>query len=412
MSNMRAKYWFRCLLIGVCLLIAFQSSRVSAQSSDSSAGTQIYIPIAINADLQTAAMPARSQGSQMPVIKLLVDTDPGVDDAIALAWILSQDRQPVDVLGVVSVAGNASLANTTNNVLTVLEKLERQDVPVVMGAGQPLSRSLSMSSLFIHGPDGLWFLGFQNPHDLSRLPADAPSFYCSTVAANPGATLLALGPLTNVANAIQQCAGTMRSLASLVVLGGARQGGNRTPLAEFNFWQDPEAAEIVLASGLPVTLVPLDTFSRSHLRQQDLDKLLRQGNLTVQFLAPAIQRYAGVQISSLGSATIPDAVAAVVALDSSVGVRQSALVRVVLDSALARGQTMIALSLSERIAVLANDNDWADLATQTFFTPDPNFNLDAALAAILWRASDNALISLAVADDLLTKTVMPDLRAR
>jgi pyrimidine-specific ribonucleoside hydrolase len=309
--------------------------------------------------------------------------------------------------------GNTSIYNATSNALTVLQKLDRQDVPVVMGAAGPRQRALSKAGYFIHGPDGLWFLGWQNPHDLSRLPNDAPAFYCASVAANPGAVLLALGPLTNIAAAVERCPATMRSLASVVVLGGAKYGGNQTPVAEFNFWQDPEAAEIVLAAGLPITLIPLDAFAQPTLAQSDLDKLFRRANPAIQFLAPAIQQYAGVQIAALGSAKIPDAVAAAAALDSSVGVRQSGLVRLVLDSVLARGQSVIALTTTERVAVITEEGELDALAERAFANPpDPAFDLNLELAAILARTPDNAQVALSVDESLLTKTVLPALRGR
>ena len=377
--------------------------------------TFMYLPLTINGAVQSASEPAASEADShkqpAPGIKLLVDTDPGVDDAVALAWLASQTRRPVQLLGVVSVAGNTSLYNTTNNLLTVMEKIGRPDVPVVMGAAGPLVRSLTKSGYFIHGPDGLWFLGWQSPHDLSGLPTDAPAFYCSTLAAHPGATLLALGPLTNIAQTIQRCPETLRTLGSLVILGGAKNGGNKTPVAEFNFWQDPEAAELVLSAGLPITLVPLDAFSQPILAQKDVDKLLRQGTAAIQFLAPAIQQYTNVQLSNTGRATLPDAAAAVAALDGAAGVRYSALVRLVLDSVAGRGQSVIGLATSERIAMLATEDDFNTLADRAFaIPPDPAFDLAQELGAILWRAPDNATVVTSLPADLLTKTVLPDLR--
>lgn len=415
------------LFLILCLLFSLSSQPALAQTPDEqpdSASPMLYLPLAINnggpapvdeaADEATGAEAeaARRQKPSPARIKLLIDTDPGVDDAVALAYLANAPQRP-QLLGIVSVAGNASIDNTTNNVLTILEKLGRQDVPVVMGAGGPRQRALSKSGYFIHGPDGLWFLGWQNPHDLAGLPNDAPAFYCTTIAANSGAVLLALGPLTNIAAAVERCPDTMRSLANLVVLGGAKYGGNQTPVAEFNFWQDPEAAAIVLAAGLPVTLVPLDAFTQPTVTQADLDKLFRRAAPTIQFLAPAIQQYAGVQIAALGSASIPDAVAAAAALDSSVGARQSALVRMVLDSVLARGQSVIALTIPERVSVIAEEGELDTLAERAFANPpDPNFDLNLELAAILGRAPDNAQVTLTVDKNLLRRTVLPHLTAK
>jgi purine nucleosidase len=334
-----------------------------------------------------------------------------VDDAVALAWLFSQ--REVEVLGVVSVAGNTSVWNTTNNAITVLEKLGRSDVPVIMGAAAPLVQPLSKTSYFIHGPDGLWFLGIQNPHDLTNVPRNAPAFYCSTVAARPGVRLLALGPLTNIAQAVQLCPDTMASLGELVILGGAKFGGNKTPVAEFNFWQDPEAAAIVLDARLPIRLVLLDAFTQTSVTQKDLDRLFAKGSPVVQFLAPAIQQYADVQLANTGRAGLPDAVAAVLALRTSTGVQQGALVRMVLESSLARGQSIVGLTPSERIAMTADDSELSALADRAFaFPPDPTFNLQWELGAILVRAPQNAQAVLSVPASLLAKTVLPDLRGK
>ena len=201
-------------------------------------------------------------------LQLIVDTDPGVDDAAAIVWLLSQRYRQVDVLGVVTVVGNADVENTTNNALILLEALGIQDIPVIMGAAAPLSQVPTVTPALIHGPDGLWFVGLQNPHDLSGLPADAPTFYCAQAAAHPGATVLALGPLTNLALAVQQCPNEITGLGQVIALGGSRTAN--APMADTNVYQDPEAAEIVLSSGLPVTLVLLETGGQFTLGERDL----------------------------------------------------------------------------------------------------------------------------------------------
>jgi pyrimidine-specific ribonucleoside hydrolase len=376
----------------------------------------LYLPLVTGVEADAAQQPEQdgdldASHNGRATVRLLVDTDPGVDDAVALAWLFGQRR--VEVLGVVSVAGNTSVWNTTNNAITILEKLGRSDVPVVMGAAAPLVQPLSKTSYFIHGPDGLWFLGLQNPHDLTSVPRNAPAYYCATVAATPGLRLLALGPLTNIAQAVQLCPATMATVSQLVILGGAKFGGNKTPVAEFNFWQDPEAAAIVLNAGMPTSLVLLDAFTQTSITQKDLDKLFAKASPIVQFLAPAIQQYADVQIANTGRAGLPDAVAAVLALRPAEGSQQGALVRVVLEPGLARGQSVVGLAPSERIAMVADDSELSALADLAFaYPPDPNFNLQWALGAILMRAPENAQAVMSVPSSLLAKTVLPDLRAR
>lgn len=407
-----------CLLLLItCLAFAHSSRPALAQAPDEQPdfGNQmLYLPLTVNSGESTAALEATRQQQPSPaVVKLLIDTDPGVDDAVALAWLVKQHEQPLQVLGIVSVAGNTTVANATNNTILMLEKLGRQDIPVVMGAAAPLVQPLSKTTWFIHGPDGLWFLGWQNPHDLSNIPNNAPAYYCSTVAANPGARVLALGPLTNIAQAVQQCPDTMKLVGNLVILGGAKYGGNKTPVTEFNFWQDPEAADIVFNAGLPITLVPLDAFTDPTVVQQDLDKLFAKATPAIQFLAPAIQQYADIQLASTGQAGIPDAVAAVIALYPEAGERQPALVKIVLAQSLARGQSVIGLDFSERIPMIASDAELSALAERAFANPpDPSFDPQQELAAILMRAADNAQVVTSAREDLLTKGVFPSLTSK
>ncbi len=353
-------------------------------------------------------------------IKLLVDADPGVDDAIALTWLMSQKKQPLQMLGIVTVAGNTTVPNATNNVLLVLDQLKRRDVPVVMGAAAPRGQTLSKTTWFIHGPDGLWFMGWQNPHDLSGVRTDAAAFYCETVGANPGAQLLALGPLTNIAQAVEQCPDTMRTLSQVAILGGAKYGGNQTPVAEFNFWQDPEAAAIVLDAGLPITLVLLDAFTDPTIAPkgvtvtpEQIAALFKGAVPAIQFLAPAIQQYFVVQLTNTGSAGVPDAVAAVIALDPAVGERQGALVRVVTEQSLARGESIVGLTANEKVTMIAGDDELSALAERAFaYPPDPNFNLELEMAAILMRAPDNVQAVISAPENLLIKIVLPDLKAK
>jgi inosine-uridine nucleoside N-ribohydrolase len=348
--------------------------------------------------------------AQQPASKLLIDTDPGVDDSVALTWLFTQRDRPLQFLGVVTVAGNTTVQNATNNAVLVLNQLDRKDVPVVMGAAAPLVQPLTKTTWFIHGPDGLWFLGMQNPQDLSRVRTGAPSFYCETVAANPGVRILALGPLTNIAQAIDQCPDTMKTVGQVVILGGAKFGGNKTVVAEFNFWQDPEAVSAVLSAELPVTLVLFDAFVQPTIDQKDLNKLFSKGIPAIKFLSSAIQQYANVQLANTGRAGIPDAVAAVLALQSEEGTRTSALIKMVLQDSLARGQSIVGLTAGEKVTMIATDQELSDMAELAF--TDPTFDFPAALGAILMSEPDNAIAVTGASTTLLSKTVFPYLYAQ
>jgi len=208
--------------------------------------------------------------------KVVWDMDPGIDDALAL--ILALKSPEVEILGITTVAGNASLEMTTANARRVLEYLNVQGIPVAMGAEHPLNRPLE-HALDYHGPDGLGNCGLP-PSRLPLHPGKAWDFLARLVLDNPDEiTLIATGPLTNVAHAFQLHPEITRHLASLVLMGGAYGltpygKGNRTPFAEFNIWQDPEAAATVFGStanifavGLDVTMDPATSLNSQHLER-------------------------------------------------------------------------------------------------------------------------------------------------
>ncbi|HSB70129.1 MAG TPA: nucleoside hydrolase [Candidatus Methylomirabilis sp.] len=203
--------------------------------------------------------------------RVLLDVDTGVDDALALMLAL---RSPeLEVVGVTTVCGNAPVARSTANTLLVLEVLDAPAIPVVTGAAAPLSRPLVTASE-VHGADGLGNVSDAYPVPTRRAAEGAAEFLLELIRRFPDElTLIATGPLTNVATAIQRDGATMRRLQGLTVMGGAvRVPGNLGPVTEFNFGVDPEAAAIVLGAGLDPTLVPLDATEQVILRREVVDK--------------------------------------------------------------------------------------------------------------------------------------------
>ena len=194
-------------------------------------------------------------------MRVLIDTDPGIDDAIAILLALASPE--LDVAGITVVHGNVPVEACTLNALKVLDLAGRRDVPVVTGAAAPLVRQARHAEA-VHGPDGLGGL-FPPPDDAHPFAADAAAFIARSLdEGEEPTTLIALGPLTNVATAILATPGLTERLERIVAMGGAiRREGNVTPAAEFNIYADPEAAAIVLRSGVPVTLVPLDATMRA-----------------------------------------------------------------------------------------------------------------------------------------------------
>ena len=209
--------------------------------------------------------------------QLIIDTDPGVDDAIAI--LLALASPDVTVLGLTSVGGNVPLARATRNALALLEYAGRAaDVPVAAGAARPRRGRFPYAYRF-HGRSGL---SRRLPEPRTRVDrAGAVEFLADQLARQPGQIhLVALGPLTNLARLERRHPGRLRQAASLVVMGGAvRVLGNVTPHAEFNFYSDPLAAAEVLATGVPLTLVDLGACRRVYLERHQAATLTGHGNL-------------------------------------------------------------------------------------------------------------------------------------
>lgn len=187
---------------------------------------------------------------------IIIDTDPGQDDAVALLFALGS---PLDLLAITVVAGNVPLDLTVHNTLVVCDVAGRPDIPVYAGAGGPLEGAL-VTAEYVHGPTGLD--GYSLP-DPTRPVSDgfAPDRIVELVMSHPPGeiTLCTLGPLTNVALALRTEPGIANHLGGIVMMGGGFfEGGNTTPAAEFNIFVDPVAAAEVFRSGIDIVMMPLD----------------------------------------------------------------------------------------------------------------------------------------------------------
>ena len=187
-------------------------------------------------------------------IKMIIDTDPGVDDAVAILMALAAPE--VEVLALTTVGGNVPLARTTRNALALLQAVGRSDIPVARGASKPMRGWYTYAPQF-HGPGGL---SLRLPEPVVGTVAEgAVELLHDQLTRQPGeVVLVALGPLTNVARLLWERPTALEQARNIVVMGGALNApGNVTPKAEFNIYSDPAAAEIVFSSGLPVTVVDL-----------------------------------------------------------------------------------------------------------------------------------------------------------
>jgi len=196
---------------------------------------------------------------------VLIDCDPGHDDAIALFLALA--AEDLTVRGVTTVAGNQTVEKTTDNALETLALADREDVPVARGMDRPMVRDLVLGD-FVHGESGL------DGPDLPAPEADpvegrAVEFIVETARAHDGLTLVPTGPLTNVGVALRKYPELEGLLDEVVLMGGAVEGGNITPAAEFNIYVDPEAATHVFEADVPVTMVGLEVTRAARMPQSE-----------------------------------------------------------------------------------------------------------------------------------------------
>jgi purine nucleosidase len=221
--------------------------------------------------------------------KIILDCDPGVDDAMAIAYAVGSPD--LDLLGVTTVAGNVSLAKTTGNALRVLEFLGAAAAPVTAGSALPLLRP-SLTAEHVHGEDGL--RGARLPTATAGpQPGHATDFIIDTVLAAPGeVTLVAVGPLTNIALALRREPALAGSVRDFVIMGGSSGRGNVTPAAEFNIAVDPEAAAIVFSAGWTVTMVGLDVTLQATASADVTARLGALGRLGSELLLPCVRSYA------------------------------------------------------------------------------------------------------------------------
>ena len=273
-------------------------------------------------------------------IPVLIDTDPGLDDALGL--LLALHSPEVDLIGVTTVAGNTTLANTTANALRILELAGRTDVPVAAGAARPLIREAFRTAEHVHGSDGLGGLPLPPP-STRPVPEHAVDFIaeCLLTSAEP-VTVVAIGPLTNIALLLATHPAAAERIGRLVVMGGAARGGNVTPTSEYNIWFDPEAAHRVFAAGLPLTMVGLDVTDRSVVNPKDVDAL-RSGGRIARFAADAVDFYSRFHQDRYGTTDTyqHDALAVAEAVAPGIVHTRHLYVEVEYGQGLTRGTTVV-----------------------------------------------------------------------
>jgi inosine-uridine nucleoside N-ribohydrolase len=264
---------------------------------------------------------------------ILLDCDPGHDDAIAL--LLALGSPEVELRGVTTVAGNQTLEKTTANALRVLELAGRSDVPVAAGSPGPLVRELRVAAN-VHGETGL------DGPDLPRPRGEPSGRHAVDFLAErlEGATLVATGPLTNVALLLERYPEARPD--RIVLMGGAIAEGNVTPAAEFNIWADPEAAARVFEGGIDVTMVGLDVTHEALVTGAHTE-LLRAAGRIASVVAELLDFY-GVfhrEVYGFNGSPVHDAVAVAHVIDPTLLELRRLNVRVDIESELCRGCTVV-----------------------------------------------------------------------
>ncbi len=277
--------------------------------------------------------------------KIIIDTDPGIDDAQAIAFAIAHPE--IELLGLTTVFGNADVDTTTRNALAVLEQFDRTDIPVARGLGSPLQIERFPAPDFVHGKDGLGNIDLPPPTK-SPLSESAAEFIVRCASEQPGeVTVVAVGPLTNIAMALELDPGLPSKLARVIVMGGTVAApGNVSPVAEANFICDPHAADIVCGQDWPLTIVGLDVTMQTALTDSMLAKVRQHGDTMGEFLWNSsrfyVDFYSGLsdKISDERASALHDASAVVCAVHPELFTCLSGPARVA-DTGVAMGQLII-----------------------------------------------------------------------
>lgn len=275
--------------------------------------------------------------------QMILDVDTGIDDALAL--MLAVRHPGVNLRAVTCVAGNASLAQVVRNTLMVLDIAGAGDIPVAAGANRPLLAEANHAA-HVHGADGLGDLGLPES-SRTVVPLHAVELLRQEILASPTpVTLVPLAPMTNIALLVRMYPEVLVNVERIVFMGGSASVGNATPVAEFNTWHDPEAAEIVLTSGVAITMYGLDVFYSVSIPPEQIVRLADSPEPGAQLAGRLLQHIVAVKGNEVrvvgeGHGDIGDAGAVCAAIDPGGVSTMNLPVRVSLGDPLTRGQTIV-----------------------------------------------------------------------
>lgn len=272
--------------------------------------------------------------------RIILDTDPGIDDALALFLALASPE--VQLEAVTTVSGNVHVDLTTRNALTLLELTGRTDIPVARGCDRPLLRQPVVAD-YVHGQNGLGGIEFPEPA-LQPVKQHAVDLIIKKIMAAPGEiTLVAIGPLTNMAMALRKEPRIAEYVREVVIMGGAlRVPGNVTPAAEFNIFADPHAAHIVFHAGWPMRLVSLDVTTKTLLQQEQVHMLASTGSPVTRLIEQMVDTYISTfgQSRGLTAFQMHDPLCLAAAFQPELITWEAAYVDVELTGSLTLGETV------------------------------------------------------------------------
>lgn len=276
--------------------------------------------------------------------KLIIDTDPGHDDAMAILLAAKY----FDVIGVTTVYGNQSIIKTTKNTLKILEFSGLQHIQVFQGCSKPLINDVSFSSS-VHGENGLHGYDFEEPK-MELMQAHAVDFIIEAIMELDGVTLLPIGPLTNIALALSKEPAIASRIMEISLMGGSTTVGNVTPAAEFNVWADPEAADIVFRSGVPIKMVGLNLTRQAAAVPSIIQRMRALGNKTGRIASQLLEFYSQnlKKLFGVNGGSVHDACAVAWLIDPTLITSEQMHVAIELSGRFTRGMTVCDQRHTER----------------------------------------------------------------
>ena len=275
-------------------------------------------------------------------MKFIIDTDPGTDDAVAILIALAHFSDE-EILALTTVAGNVNVDVGTRNALRILEHSGRNNIPVYKGEAVPLNRDL-LTAEWVHGTDGLNGVGFPDPSKSEESIGAVDYITKLLQKSEEKITICILGPMTNIGKVLESNPELAKNIEQIIFMGGGAGFGNHTPVAEFNILVDPEAAKIVLNSGVKLVMMGLDVTHQAISTKDRLSKILDTGTLTGEHCVALMGSLADLDIVKEkfpDGTPVHDAFVTAYLVDSSLTSGELTNVEVEVDSELTLGQTVV-----------------------------------------------------------------------